>query len=99
MKLLARLLFVAALLIAQTGGVVHEIWHSATDLAADGKAPQKSPLCDFHTALGSLSVALSCAHAAPEPTLEGNSSLDGVAPRSPRVSLLTAQSRDPPALL
>ena len=103
MKLLGRLLLVVALLIAQTGGIAHEIWHAsslaAADVDGDGKTPKGNPLCDFHTALGSLSAALSCAHAAPEPTLEGNASPDGATPRSPGFSLLAAQSRGPPALL
>jgi len=98
-RILARLLVVVALLFAQTSGVAHEIWHSTADLALDGKAPQKSPLCDFHTALGSVSAALSCASHAPELVLPGHSSFIGAESRAPRFSLLAARSRGPPPLL
>jgi hypothetical protein len=98
-RILARLLLVAALLFAQAGGVAHEIWHATSDLAVDGKAPQKSALCDFHTALGSVTAALTCAHHAPEVVLQGNTSLIGAESSAPRFSLLAARSRGPPTLL
>src|SRR5262249_12729244 len=102
-KLLARLLLVFALLSAQAGGIAHEIWHAsslaAADLDADGKAPKGNPLCDFHTALGSLSAALSCAHPAPEVVVQANPSLVGAESSAPRFALLAARSRGPPALL
>ena len=101
MNVLARLLLVVALLFAQTGGVAHEIWHASSLATADldGKAPKGNPLCDFHTALGSVSAAVSCAHNAPEVGLQDNSSLIGAESRAPRFSLLAARSRGPPALL
>ena len=102
MRIAARLLLVIALLFAQTGGVAHEIWHAsslAADADGDAKTPKGNPLCNFHTALGSLSAALSCAHNAPEVTFQENSSLIGAEPCAPRFSLLAAQSRGPPALL
>ena len=100
MRVLARLLLVVALLFAQAAGAAHEIWHAAS-LAADGdgKTPKGNPLCDFHTALGSVSAALGCAHLAPQITLQENSSFIGAESRAPRFSLLAAQSRGPPALL
>ena len=100
MKLFGRLLLVFALLFAQAGAAAHEIWH-ASSLAADGdvKTPKGNPLCDFHTALGSVSAALGCAHLPPEVTLQANSSFIGAESRAPRFSLLAAQSRGPPALL
>jgi hypothetical protein len=98
-KLLARLLLVAALLFAQTAGVAHEIWHSTADLAADGGTPQKGPLCDFHTTLGSVSTGLCSAQYFPEVCLGEISSFTGAESRAPRFSLLAAHSRGPPALL
>ena len=99
MSVLARLLLVVALLFAQTGGVAHEIWHSTTDLAVDGKAPQKSPLCDFHTALGSVLGALDCA--APQAQFEAHSPIAFAAadPAPARFSPLVSRSRGPPPLL
>ena len=102
MSVLARLLLVFALLFAQASAVAHEIWHAsslAADLDGDAKAPKSNPLCDFHTALGSLSAALSCAHNTPAAISQENPSLIGAEPRAPRFSLLAAQSRGPPAPL
>jgi hypothetical protein len=101
-KVLGRLLLVVALLFAQTAGMAHELWHAAS-LAADGdgevKTPKSNPLCDFHTALGSVSAALSSAHNPPDAGVQENSCRIGAAPRAPRFSFLSTQSRGPPALL
>ena len=103
MRILARLLLVVALLFAQAGGVAHEIWHaaalSAADLDGDSQAPKGNPLCDFHSVLGSVSAALSCAHHAPQVSAQENPSFTGAEPCAPRFSLLAAQSRGPPTLL
>ena len=101
MSLFARLLLVVALLFAQTAGIAHQAWHDvgAVADAADGKAPGKNLLCDFHTALASVLGAI-----------HGDApSLDAVTPPQTAfiaadvpaacLSALTPRSRAPPALL
>ena len=106
MRLLARLLLVVALLFAQAAGIAHQVWHDAGALAAaaendaaDGKAPSKNLLCDFHTALASVLGAI-----------HGDApAIDAVAPLqiaflaadvpAARLSTLAPRSRAPPALL
>jgi hypothetical protein len=97
--ILARLLLVVALLFAQTGGVVHEIWHSTTELAAGGKAPQKSPLCDFHSALGNVLGALDCAASQPQLDAQSPVALAAADAAPARFSPFVSRSRGPPALL
>jgi hypothetical protein len=98
-KLLARVLLVAAFLFAQAGGVMHEIWHSTAEQTLEGKAPQKNPLCDFHTALGSVLGALNNARAASETEIQKSPSFAAADFRAARFSLLASRSRGPPALL
>ena len=99
MTVLARLLLVVALRCAQTGGVAHEIWHSTTDLALDGKVPQKSPLCDFHTALGSVLGTVDCAASQPQVDVQAQIAVAGPGSPPARFSPLVSRSRGPPALL
>ena len=98
MKLFLRLVLVAAFLLAQTAGIAHQAWH---DTAAhhDGKAPAKTQLCDFHTALGSVLGALGNAHPAPEAVVQTVSRISTAEFRAARFSLLASRSRGPPALL
>jgi hypothetical protein len=102
MRILGRILLVVALLFAQTAGMAHELWHAST-LAADSdgdvKTPKGNPLCDFHTALGSVSAALSSAHNPPDASTQENSCFIGAELRASRFSFLAAHSRGPPALL
>ena len=102
MKLLGRLLLVVALLFAQASGVAHELWH-ASSLAAhadgDAKTPKGNPLCDFHTALGSVLGALNGASHPPAAAFQEATPFVGADCRAPRFSLLAAHSRGPPATL
>jgi hypothetical protein len=99
-KLLGRLLLVFALLFAQTGSVTHEIWHaSSLAVDADSKAPQKSLLCDFHTALSAVLGALDGAHqAVPSHPQMAVAFVPADASAAGR-SVLAPRSRAPPALL
>lgn len=103
MRPLARLLLVVALLFAQATGVAHEIWHASSLAAAgvdgDAGAPKGNPLCDFHTALGSVVGALSGASHPPEIAVQAATAFSDAESRAPRFSLLAARSRGPPALL
>ena len=100
MKLLGRLLLVFALLFAQTGSVTHEIWHASSLAAdADSRAPQKSLLCDFHTALSAVLGAVDgIRHAVPSHAQAAIAFAPADAPAAGR-STLAPRSRAPPALL
>ena len=102
MRLAARLLIVVALLFAQAAGLAHEIDHGGASLSpgADGDAgkPKGSPLCDFHTALGTVLGALDCAAQAVELAIERQASFAAADLRPAQPSFLPARSRGPPAL-
>jgi hypothetical protein len=102
MRIVGRILLVAALLFAQTAGMAHELWHAATPAAhsdGDVKTPKGSPLCDFHTALASVLGAIH----GDAPAIDAVASLQTafIAAEVPaaRLSTLAPKSRAPPALL
>ena len=107
LRTLARVLLVAAFLLAQASGVAHQVWHAGslaaqatvTDAGGDGKAPKKSPLCDFHAALGAVLGAVSGSGQSAEAAVP--TAIPFIAADSPaaRFSALAPQSRGPPALL
>ncbi len=99
MKLFARLVLVAAFLVAQVGGVAHEIWHSTADIAAEGKAPQKNPLCDFHTALAGVLGAIHGGTGTADVVAALHTAFMAADMAVARFSLLASRSRGPPALL
>jgi hypothetical protein len=104
-RALTRILLVAAFLVAQAAGVAHQAWHDAVSFtpagseAADGKAPSKNLLCDFHSALAAVLGAIH-GHA---PAIDTAASLQTafVAADVPaaRLSPPTPKSRAPPTLL
>ena len=96
----------AAFLAAQATGVAHQAWHDVGGLAAtaesnaaDGKAPSKNLLCDFHTALASVLGAIH----GDAPAIDAAATLQTafIAADVPvaRLSALAPKSRAPPALL
>lgn len=103
---LARFFLIAAFLAAQTAGVAHQAWHDAVPVVAhtdeatsEGQAPQKSLLCDFHTALSTvLGAVAGGSHVAP---LDAQAALSFLAADVPARSLsgLAPRSRGPPTLL
>ena len=102
MRILGRIVLVAALLFAQTAGMAHELWHASTlaaDSGGDVKTPKGSPLCDFHTALASVLGAIH----GDAPPIDAVASLQTafIATDVPaaRLSALAPRSRAPPALL
>jgi len=105
-KLLGRLLLVVALLFAQAVGVAHQVWHDAAPVVAhadeatgDGKAPQKSLLCDFHTALSTVLGAVDGGSHAGSPEVQPAVAFVGVDVSVTGRSSLTPRSRGPPTLL
>jgi hypothetical protein len=102
---LTRTLLIVAFLVAQTAGMAHQIWHDAgaqaahAGLDADGKAPKKNPLCDFHTALASVLGAMSGSHAASEAIVSPQAVFLAADVPATRLSTLAPQSRAPPTLL
>jgi hypothetical protein len=104
MRLFARLLLVVALLAAQAGSVAHEIWHAASLAApvendADGKAPSKNLLCDFHTALASVLGAIHGAAPAIDAVAPPQIAFIAADVPAARLSSLVPKSRAPPAFL
>jgi hypothetical protein len=102
----AQYFLAAAFLAAQAAGVAHQAWHDAapvvahTDEAAgEGKAPQKSLLCDFHTALSTVLGAVSSGSQAA--SLDAQAALPFLSADVPARSLssLAPRSRGPPTLL
>ena len=105
MRLLARLLLVVALLFAQAAGIAHQVWHDAGMLAAaendsaDGKAPSKNLLCDFHIALASVLGAMHGDAPAIDAIAPLQAAFIAVDVPAARLSALAPRSRAPPALL
>jgi hypothetical protein len=102
MRILGRILLVAALLSAQTAGMAHELWH-ATTLAADSdgaaKTPKGSPLCDFHAALASVLGAIHGDAPAIGAVAALRTAFIAADVPAARLSPLAPRSRAPPALL
>lgn len=48
--MLARLIVILALLLAQRAGLAHELWH----LQPEAGEPAQQTLCDFHDVLGAV---------------------------------------------
>ena len=102
---LARLFLIAVFLAAQTAGVAHQAWHDAApvvahgDETADGKAPQKNLLCDFHTALSAVLGAVDCTQHAVSSDVQTAIAFAQADDSAIGLSTLAPRSRAPPALL
>ena len=61
-QLIARLLLVAAVLLAQHTAIAHELWHaSGAQAAQDGKGLAAKKLCHLHDLLGTVLGVVSAA--------------------------------------
>jgi len=61
-RLIARLLLVAAVLLAQQAALAHDLWHaSGAQSSQDSKSLAGKKLCDFHDLLGTVLGAVSVA--------------------------------------
>ena len=59
-QVIARVLLVCAVLIAQQTALAHELWHASGGPAAqDSKSPAGKKLCDLHDLLGTVLGAVS----------------------------------------
>jgi hypothetical protein len=103
---LARFFLIAAFLAAQTAGVAHQAWHDAAPFVAhgdeassDGKAPQKTPLCDFHTALSAVLGAVDGGSHAVVLDVQSAIAFARADASAIGLSTPTPRSRAPPALL
>jgi hypothetical protein len=102
MRILGRVLLVAALLFAQTAGMAHELWHASTlaaDADGDVKTPKGGPLCDFHIALASVLGAIHGDAPAIDAAAPLQTASIAVDVPAARLSPLVPKSRAPPALL
>jgi len=102
---LARLFLAAALLIAQQSALAHQIWHFAAAPAqhAAHEAPQDTdssgkPLCDLHTALGSVLGALDSAAATQDLTAAQADAVPAAVISPARAAVVPPSSRGPPTL-
>jgi hypothetical protein len=105
LRALARLFIAAALLVAQQSAFAHQIWHFAAAPAqqAAGSEPQDTesggkPLCDLHTALGTVLGALGSADTAPQFTAPQADAVPAAAPAQAPAAPVSPSSRGPPTL-
>jgi hypothetical protein len=103
---LARIFLILAFLVAQSAGIAHQAWHEVGGLAAatesaaaDGKAPNKNLLCDFHTALASVLGAIHGDAPAIDAVASLQTAFISADVPAARLSALAPRSRAPPALL
>lgn len=93
--MLARLIVILALLLAQRAGLAHELWH----LQPDAGEPAQQTLCDFHDVLGAVLGGADAPANAPVLAQLG----DAPAFRFSRTHLQTQRrlcaARDPPSSL
>lgn len=93
-QVIARLLLVCAVLLAQQTALAHDLWHAAPHAQNAGKAK----LCDLHDLLGTVLGAVSAA--APQIDLLSFSDIGFFPTRTlaAKRRALRAQSRGPPML-
>ena len=85
-------LLVAALLAAQQAALEHPLWHVAA-------APEQSPLCEQHDALGAVLGAIDCAAPLLRQEAPGAAAIAAVLPAARAGAPLEPSSRGPPTLL
>jgi hypothetical protein len=97
---LARVLLIAAVLLAQHTALAHQYWHTAaTSLAADGKtSPKSNRLCDLHDLLGTVLGVAGGTVQAPALLALAEPRFIAAAAVIREAALVTPHSRDPPLL-
>lgn len=85
-------LLVAVLLAAQQAALEHPLWHVAA-------APEQSPLCAQHDALGTVLGAIDCAPAVFTEEAPLTAAIAAVVPSARAGAPLEPSSRGPPSLL
>ena len=106
LRRLVRFFLAAAFLAAQAAGVAHQAWHDVAPVVADageaageGKAPQKSLLCDFHTALSAVLGAIGASSHAAAPDVQSAIAFARADASAIGLSAPPPRSRAPPTLL
>jgi hypothetical protein len=97
--IVARLLLICAVLLAQQTALAHDFWHASGAAAqGDGKPAKGKSLCDLHDLLGTVLGAVSAAP--PQADLLSLSDIGFIADpvHAAQRRALAAQSRGPPAL-
>ena len=95
---LARFLLVAALLAAQHSALAHGIRHPGDEAPAQKTGTRGDPLCDQHSALGTVLGAIDGAET-PAPVAPARAVAIAIAPHAcASAAPLAPSSRDPPAL-
>ena len=97
--ILARLLLVCAVLLAQQTALAHDFWHVAGAVSAGDAKPAKGKiLCNLHDLLGTVLGVVSAAP--PQADVLSLSDIGFIADAAPAAQrrALAAQSRGPPAL-
>lgn len=82
----------AALLAAQQAALEHPLWHVAA-------APEQSPLCEQHDALGTVAGAIDCAAPAFAAEAPATAVIAALVPAARAGAPLAPSSRGPPTLL
>lgn len=98
-RLIARVLLVAAVLLAQQAAVDHELWHaSGAPTAQDSKSLAGKKLCDFHDLLGTVLGAVSVAKLPLALLAFSDARFLPVSDRAAAGRPLAPQSRGPPRI-
>jgi hypothetical protein len=92
-QVVARILLVCAVLLAQQTALAHDLWHATAQKA--GKADK---LCDLHDLLGTVLGAVNAAPAHAELLSFADVGFFSIAVRAAESRPLAAPSRGPPAL-
>ena len=97
-QIVARLLLVCAVLLAQQTALAHDFWHASGAASQHSKGPDGKKLCDLHDLLGNVLGAVSAAvpqtHLLPLSEVPFFDAGSCAAENRP----LVPQSRGPPAL-
>ena len=96
--LIARILLVCAVLLAQQTALAHDFWHASGAASQHSKSPDGKKLCDLHDLLGTVLGAVSVA--APQTDLFSFSDIGFFAAAACAAERrpIAAHSRGPPAL-
>jgi hypothetical protein len=97
-QIVARVLLVFAVLLAQQTALAHEFWHAAGAVAGapDSKSPDGKKLCDLHDLLGTVLGAVSAAPPQTELLTLREVGFFAAAAAAAENRPLVAQSRGPP---
>jgi len=97
-QVIARVLLVCAVLIAQQTALAHDLWHASGGAASqDSKSPAGKKLCDLHDLLGTVLGAVNAAQLPVALLTFSDVGFVAAAHRSAQDRPLVPHSRGPPA--